>query len=425
MALKDNWNPLKPAGDNRICDSDNSLSANFQALGDILGGTTATAGGVTFGSCHHFVPISTSDRDTYISIMNGKNIYNSTDGKPQVIVKGEWLNYITSFPDEVQGNILFRNATGWVTLAPGTTDCFLQTKGASQNPVWADIIHALGGVKHSPDSLANLNSKISDAELDDKNEKRHPFSHAIGGVSHAASTLSELNNKVTDATLDDINDPRTPKAHYLDSHQDFEPITEEQGQIIYHSGVSWVALNPGTDGYFLKTQGSGANPLWDVGGSVDRLVLSPSGAIRGARGVTDAPELRLTDGEHSWVGLMFNKDYGEKVFWHRSVFPAFGGVNLNIKVFVISGVTVGNMKWEILTTSAGSGDLWNTALGVTGSVVMPAPGIAGSVGVTLIGITSPWAVDEIALIGISRLATDGEDTMDADAELLWVEVKVA
>ena len=188
MALKDYWNPLRPAGDNKLCDSDDLLRTNFQALGDILGGTTATAGGVTFGSCHHFVPISASDRDTYIPISNGKNIYNSTDGKPQVIVQGEWLNYITSQPNEVQGNILFRDATGWVTLAPGTTDCFLQTKGASQNPVWADIIHAIGGAKHSSDTLANLNSKISDATLDDINDPRTPKPHYFDGVEHTGIT---------------------------------------------------------------------------------------------------------------------------------------------------------------------------------------------------------------------------------------------
>jgi len=40
-----------------------------------------------------------------------------------------------------------------------------------------------------------------------------------------------------------------------------------QGDILYHSGSAWVVLNAGTDGYFLKTQGSGANPIWaDAGG---------------------------------------------------------------------------------------------------------------------------------------------------------------
>lgn len=36
-----------------------------------------------------------------------------------------------------------------------------------------------------------------------------------------------------------------------------------QGDIVYYNGTNWVALPVGTSGYFLKTQGSGANPIWN------------------------------------------------------------------------------------------------------------------------------------------------------------------
>lgn len=35
-----------------------------------------------------------------------------------------------------------------------------------------------------------------------------------------------------------------------------------QGSIIYRGASAWAALGPGTSGYFLKTQGAAANPLW-------------------------------------------------------------------------------------------------------------------------------------------------------------------
>ena len=35
-----------------------------------------------------------------------------------------------------------------------------------------------------------------------------------------------------------------------------------QGQIVYRDGSGLAALNAGTSGYFLKTQGTGANPVW-------------------------------------------------------------------------------------------------------------------------------------------------------------------
>lgn len=36
----------------------------------------------------------------------------------------------------------------------------------------------------------------------------------------------------------------------------------EQGDIVYWNGSAWVLLHHGTDGYYLKTQGDGANPVW-------------------------------------------------------------------------------------------------------------------------------------------------------------------
>lgn len=37
-----------------------------------------------------------------------------------------------------QGDLLIRNATQWGVLSPGTSGQFLQTQGASSDPVWAD-----------------------------------------------------------------------------------------------------------------------------------------------------------------------------------------------------------------------------------------------------------------------------------------------
>lgn len=37
-----------------------------------------------------------------------------------------------------------------------------------------------------------------------------------------------------------------------------------QGDILYHNGTDWVNLAAGTSGKFLKTQGAGANPIWDT-----------------------------------------------------------------------------------------------------------------------------------------------------------------
>lgn len=53
---------------------------------------------------------------------------------------------------------------------------------------------------------------------------------------------------------------------------DVAGITWTQGDVLYFNGTNLVDLAPGTSGHFLKTQGAGANPVWDaVPGGGDML----------------------------------------------------------------------------------------------------------------------------------------------------------
>lgn len=78
--------------------------------------------------------------------------------------------------------------------------------------------HDLGGSDHNSDTLSNLNSKVSDATLDDSGDSRPPQGHDLGGADHNSDTLSNLNSKVSDATLDDSSDSRPPNTHDNSAH---------------------------------------------------------------------------------------------------------------------------------------------------------------------------------------------------------------
>lgn len=45
-----------------------------------------------------------------------------------------------------------------------------------------------------------------------------------------------------------------------------DQITNVRGSILFRGAAGWEALAPGTNGYFLKTNGAGADPAWAVGG---------------------------------------------------------------------------------------------------------------------------------------------------------------
>ena len=187
-----------------------------------------------------------------------------------------------------------------ITAQSGGTGTFVDISAAG-----GLVAHDLGGTYHNADTLANLNSKISDATLDDSSASRPPSgsasgdlsgtypsptvndgadstaihdnvsseisaitekaspvsadliliedseasnakkkvqianlpgggltSHAIGGSYHTASTLAELNTKISDATLDDSSDPRTdPDAIHDNVAAEISAVTEKASPV--------------------------------------------------------------------------------------------------------------------------------------------------------------------------------------------------
>jgi len=63
--------------------------------------------------------------------------------------------------------------------------------------------------------------------------------------------------------------------------------SDAQGDVMYYNGTDWVRLGFGTDGHFLKTQGTGANPLWAAAGGGSLTLLQTQVA-------DDSADLTLT-----------------------------------------------------------------------------------------------------------------------------------
>jgi len=62
--------------------------------------------------------------------------------------------------------------------------------------------------------LSNIANLVANsAEIDGNTSPYAQDPHDVGGAQHAADTLANLNSKVSDATLDDTNDTREPEAH--------------------------------------------------------------------------------------------------------------------------------------------------------------------------------------------------------------------
>jgi len=79
---------------------------------------------------------------------------------------------------EVQGDILYRDATGWVRLGPGTSGQFLKTQGAAANPVWAAGVGVLqtisfGGFWDGVGNFLQANGSPGDVDGISDQKTRH------------------------------------------------------------------------------------------------------------------------------------------------------------------------------------------------------------------------------------------------------------
>lgn len=74
-------------------------------------------------------------------------VLRNTSGVPKTFRGFTWSKIIDALVGAAvaQGDILYRNATGWVRLAASTAGYVLSTGGAGANPAWTSIAAAAGG----------------------------------------------------------------------------------------------------------------------------------------------------------------------------------------------------------------------------------------------------------------------------------------
>lgn len=179
-------------------------------------------------------------------------------GDPESLTLAEVLDWLTT----TQGSILYRNATAWVALTPGTNGHVLTTGGAGANPSWASASgysdeqaqDAVGGILTDSSTIDFIYADATPS--------------ITASIIDASVTLAKMANLVTQRLIG-RNTAGTGVPESVTLAQVLDWITTTQGSIIYRNATTWVALTPGTNGQFLRTNGSGANPSWSsaVGGT--------------------------------------------------------------------------------------------------------------------------------------------------------------
>lgn len=142
--------------------------------------------------------------------------------------------------------------------------------------------HALGGAIHTADTLANLNSKVSDATLIDTadgrlSDARTPLAHALGGAEHGVDSLANLNAKVTGGDLDFDTASRPPSGAASGQLGGSYPGPDVRG-LRTTTGPTLLTVGAVADGEFIKRVGS--TVIGGAAGAATYLALTDTPSTR-------------------------------------------------------------------------------------------------------------------------------------------------
>ncbi|MDE2232582.1 MAG: hypothetical protein KGJ90_00420 [Patescibacteria group bacterium] len=146
-------------------------------------------------------------------------------------VSGEALSaLLDSSIGSGQGDILYRGASNWSVLVPGTSGTFLESAGAAANPGWGTPTGALpGGATYTVQYNAG--------------------SQTFSGVALSANhvLIGQASGAPVDSSLSALMDAA---------------LGSTQGSVLYRGASVWASLTPGASGTFLESAGAAANPGW-------------------------------------------------------------------------------------------------------------------------------------------------------------------
>lgn len=184
-------------------------------------------------------------------------------------------------------------------------------------------------------------------------------------ISNSKLNLSSIPQNVTFAGTVNTSSSLTTSGNVIIG-------VEHQGDVLYDNGTTLTRLTPGTNGQFLQTQGSSANPQWatiTVAPVLSNVIFQWSGQV----------DVSSTNG-----GFVVNTSINPG---SPSGIYAFVYVNANAYQTVLSGKWV---KISGVSTFTCWCRMWNSTLSQTANSQVTIGGLTGNVTGTTSQVTPEW-----------------------------------
>jgi hypothetical protein len=256
------------------------------------------------------------------------------------------------------------------------------------------------------------------------------------GTGSFAATIA--NSAVTNAKMANMT-ASTIKARITASTGDPEDATltqvldlvgsAAQGDILYRGASTWTRLGAGTNGHYLKTQGTGANPTWAAvsasGGGSTNVWIPASAWIPRTTSGCGVNSLEAATNKVNYDVLEFDAaaiEYAQALVVMPSNWNA-GTVTSKFHWTAASGS--GDVVWQLSGRAYANDDAIDQATGTAQTAtdtLTAANDVDISPATSAITLAGTAANGNPIVYELSRKATDAGDTLAVDARLLGVEI---
>jgi hypothetical protein len=238
-------------------------------------------------------------------------------------------------------------------------------------------------------------------------------------------SYSRLNNLQSNRILGRVSGG-TGEVEPLTMTNALDIVNSAQGVVLYRGAVTWSGLLPGTSGYFLKTQGAGANPTWaKVDATPKSLWISASTLASRLNNGCSAGTTESSVNKVNAYQLIFSQSVDEFA-QAMVVMPSnWDGGTVTAKFYWTSALGFGDVVWAIQARAFADGNAIDQAFGAVQSVtdtLSSFNNVQISSATPAITMAGTPAAGNLVVFQIYRDGNSVADTLNDDAYLFGIEI---